>query len=97
MELNEIGRIVAEEWKRTARIRNFIELDKWVVMPDHFHGILIIFNCSTACRTHTDEQFGKPVTGSLPTIIRSFKSAVTNRVNKFNLTPSTKIKIKKRH
>jgi hypothetical protein len=28
------------------------------------------------------EQFGKPVSGSLPTIVRSFKSAVTKRINK---------------
>ena len=27
------------------------------------------------------EQFGKPVPGSIPTIIRSFKSAVTKRIN----------------
>ncbi len=31
---------------------------------------------------HTLEQFGKPVCGSIPTIIRSFKSAVTKRINR---------------
>lgn len=28
------------------------------------------------------EQFGKPVVGSIPTIVRSFKSAVTRRIGR---------------
>lgn len=26
----------------TAEIRNEIELDEWVVMPNHFHGVLVL-------------------------------------------------------
>ena len=33
------------------------------------------------------EQFGKPVAGSLPTIVRSFKSAVTKRINEIRNSP----------
>ncbi len=32
------------------------------------------------------EQFRKPVPGSLSTIVRSFKSAVTKRINEMHLT-----------
>ncbi len=42
MVLNEAGRIVTDEWLRSARIRPEIELDAWVVMPNHIHGILTI-------------------------------------------------------
>jgi REP element-mobilizing transposase RayT len=42
MELSEIGGIVADEWRKTALIRKNVQLDEWVVMPDHLHGILII-------------------------------------------------------
>ena len=42
MRLNHAGEIVAEEWRRTAAIRKEIQLDQWVVMPNHFHGILTI-------------------------------------------------------
>ncbi|OUL21525.1 hypothetical protein BV372_31620 [Nostoc sp. T09] len=35
----------------------------------------------------TTEQFGKPVPGSIPTVIRSFKSAVTKRINLMRKTP----------
>ncbi|MFC2132784.1 transposase [Bacteroidota bacterium] len=45
----------------------------------------------TADRDPTTEQFGKPTSGSIPTIIRSFKSAVTKRINVDNKTPGGKI------
>jgi REP element-mobilizing transposase RayT len=42
VQLNELGQSVAEEWTRSKQIRNEIELDEYVVMPNHFHGIVII-------------------------------------------------------
>lgn len=42
MRLNEYGRIAADEWERTPVIRAEIELDAWVVMPNHIHGIIVI-------------------------------------------------------
>ncbi len=44
MMLNQAGRIVADEWSKSVRIRVEIELDAWVVMPNHLHGIVIITN-----------------------------------------------------
>lgn len=44
MRLNEVRQIIADEWRKTAIIRDEIELDEWVVMPNHFHGILVIAN-----------------------------------------------------
>jgi hypothetical protein len=50
MQLNDAGRTVSEEWTKTAAIRE-IQLDEGVVMPNHFHGILVIANArrGTAC------------------------------------------------
>ena len=42
MRLNEIGDIVEEEWQRTPKIRPEVELDEFIVMPNHLHGIVII-------------------------------------------------------
>ncbi len=44
MILNEIGEMVGAEWVRTPEIRldMNLELGDFVVMPNHFHGILII-------------------------------------------------------
>ena len=101
MRMRQFGHIVAAEWIRTAELRPEIELGEYVVMPNHFHGIVLITDTSyngeccgdgahcrgTARRAPTEEQFGKPVAGSLPTIIRSFKAAVTKRINEFRESP----------
>ncbi|NBB74012.1 MAG: hypothetical protein GVY35_10055 [Bacteroidetes bacterium] len=42
MALNACGRIVAEEWCRSPSIRQEIEMDVFIVMPNHVHGIVII-------------------------------------------------------
>ncbi len=40
--LNPFGRIVAEEWRRSAEIRPEIVLVDVVVMPNHLHGLVTI-------------------------------------------------------
>jgi len=42
MQLNTLGKIVQDEWLRSARIRKEIRLfeDEFVVMPNHLHGIV---------------------------------------------------------
>ena len=42
VRLNDFGNIVREEWLQTMQVRPNIELDEFVVMPNHFHGILAI-------------------------------------------------------
>ena len=44
-----------------------------------------------AGRAVGDEQFGKPVSGSVPTIIRSFKATVTRHVNEWRRTPGAEL------
>jgi REP element-mobilizing transposase RayT len=44
MVLNDTGRIVAEEWEKTAQIRSNIDLDVFSVMPNHFHAIFLMYD-----------------------------------------------------
>ena len=84
MRLNVYGEIVRDEWLRTSNVRTNVTLDEYVVMPNHFHGILIITNdpCRGLARqAPTVPQFAKPQPDSLGTIIGAFKSAVTRRIN----------------
>ena len=84
MVLNGYGLIVKTEWTKTSEIRTNIELDEFIVMPTHLHGIIFILDdcCEgTGHRAPTMERFGKPTSNSIPTIIRSFKSTVTKKIN----------------
>jgi len=42
MELSEIGELVEKFWYEIPSHYPFVELDAFVVMPDHIHGIIII-------------------------------------------------------
>ena len=102
MQENELGGIVREEWFRTAQVRPYVRLydDEFVVMPNHIHGIIWIADDTVVARRRvgarrrrapTREQFGKPVPGSIPTIVRAFKSAVTRRINILRGTPGAPV------
>jgi len=93
MSTNSWGEIVRGEWLQTAILRPGVELDVFVVMPNHFHGIISIASDrrGTARRAPTGEQFSRPVPGSIPTLIRAFKSATTKRINERRGTPGTPV------
>jgi len=42
MHLNEFGKIVYDEWMKSFTIRRELVCDEFVVMPNHFHGIVNI-------------------------------------------------------
>lgn len=42
MVLSKAGRVAEEEWRKSDVIRRNIELDEFVVMPNHVHGIVRI-------------------------------------------------------
>lgn len=67
VKLSDIGLIVQEEWLRTPEIRADMNLllDEFVVMPNHFHGIIFIgendYNREDAMHgdaTHRDATHG---------------------------------------
>jgi REP element-mobilizing transposase RayT len=88
MVLNDAGKIARDEWFKTAELRPYVKLyeDEFVIMPNHGHGIIWIDDDDVGARrrrarTDVIEKFGKPVKGSIPTIVRAYKSAVTYAVN----------------
>ena len=94
VKLSEVGRIVEEEWLRTAKVRQGVELDTFVVMPNHVHGILLIEGWAstgtTEWATHRvapTRRSAGPVAGSVPAIVGQFKSAAARRINALRGTP----------
>lgn len=94
MILNKFGQIVHEEWFKTGEIRENVILHphEFVIMPNHVHGIIWLDDVGERRRrTPTIERFGKPVSGSIPTIVRAFKSAATKRINELRNTPGAPV------
>lgn len=44
MKLSEIGKIVESEWLKTDKIRDNVKVNRFIVMPNHLHGIIVIEN-----------------------------------------------------
>jgi REP element-mobilizing transposase RayT len=91
MQLNQFGEIVAEEWQKSSQIRQEIALDRWVIMPNHIHGIVMI-HAPTDIRKN-DQRINSTTSRmkprSLSSFITGFKSATTKRVNQIRDTPRT--------
>jgi len=88
MVLNDAGRMVADEWVKTEQIRHEIELDAWVIMPNHFHAIVFI-NGNGVCRGDRPVAPTGPQPKSLGSLMAGFKSSVTKRINELRGTPGT--------
>jgi putative transposase len=95
MILSEAGRLCEKYLFGIPIHFPFVLLDAGVVMPDHLHAIVgigrdVACNVSTdiACNVCTGNANAmssiSPKSGSLSTIIRSFKSAVTKDVRPIN-------------
>ena len=78
--LNELGEIVRDEWERTAVVRHNVELGEYIVMPNHFHGILIFTNHGKTVGA-TRRVAPTLQSGSLGAVMGQFKSIVTKRIN----------------
>ena len=80
--LNARGRIAHAEWRRTERVRPNVQLDAFVVMPNHLHGILLVMEDGAASATgaKSSARAHGNAPGSLGQIIGHFKSIVTKRI-----------------
>ncbi len=87
MILSEIGKIAEMEWLKTFEMRPDMNLKmgEYVVMPNHFHGIIAIgknhynrdaMHCVSISTAPSKNKFG-PQSKNLASIIRGFKIGVT--------------------
>lgn len=83
---SDIGSIVQEEWRSSESIRDEIELDTWVLMPNHLHGIVWILPSQKPVGAHGRAPLHRKPR-SLGAFIAGFKSASTKRENQLRLTP----------
>lgn len=91
MILSPIGRIVEACWKRLPSHFARVTLDAFVVMPDHFHGLLILEPAEISATVQTDGKIRGTRPESLAAVIQNFKAVSTRRVNQVRRTPGTRL------
>jgi putative transposase len=98
MVLSEFGQLVAEEWERSQQLREEIEFDAWVIMPNHFHALVQITNSASQLteqkQTAMANQSGdRPVMRpkSISSLMAGFKSITTARINTIRQSPGVKV------
>lgn len=80
MRLNPVGQIVTDSWTWLAQRYEHVELDEWVVMPNHLHGIVVINDhCKGGSRTAPTKPIGR--------LIGAYKTVSTKQANTFRQTP----------
>ncbi len=80
MDLNDAGKIVYEYWEKIEKLHKNIELDYFVIMPNHIHGIIIINSVG-------DANFASPTDRTkmeLCKLLQQFKRAVTLKIKSIN-------------
>ena len=77
MELSQIGEIVNKFWTKLPKKFDGIKLDEYCIMPNHFHGILII------CRNAPGECRNAPRNGRVP-LNNNNNNKLINNINSSN-------------
>lgn len=91
---NTFGRIVENEWYKTAVLRDNLTLDAFTMMPNHIHGIITLHpkegersdfympNFLEEVPIEKIQRFAYKVPDSIPLIVGQFKSSATREVRK---------------
>lgn len=91
MNLSPLGMIVADEWTKTPKIRPYVGLDVWQMMPDHLHGILVVGEHEPGARKvraiDASHATGLLKAHSLGAIICQFKSSCSKRIRTAGFGP----------
>lgn len=100
MQLNDFGKVIVDSWLWLASRYVYVELDEYVVMPNHFHAVLVITddgrNTVGAIRespVHIIDG-GKGGSRTAPTkktlgrLIGAFKTVSTKKINQLRNTPA---------
>jgi putative transposase len=90
--LNDFGRIVADVWKPSQNYFS-IELDEFVIMPDHFHALVWFVDDGNEPNRPQMESLKIHGTQprSLEALVQNFKSATSKRINQMRKSPGMRV------
>jgi putative transposase len=86
VKLNKAGEIIEKVWMNLPKQFTNVKLDEFVIMPDHFHGIIILENKKEGLmnQARTKEKIWilmKNKKNTLGKVIRAFKAKVTRLIH----------------
>jgi Transposase and inactivated derivatives len=84
MQLNKIGKITELYWNEIMNYFPNVELDEYVIMPNHLHGIIIL---NEQCRGEVTSPLQKPTLGK---VVAYFKYQSTKLINEINVAPGNR-------
>ncbi|MBF6595463.1 MAG: transposase [Thermaceae bacterium] len=88
MCLNQIGEIVRTEWYWSEVVRPTIDLDAFVIVPNHVHG-MVMFTPDPGVGAHSCAPL-RP-RHSLGSSIAQFKATTTKQINELRGAPGIKV------
>ena len=97
MRLSRDGHVVEKKWHEIPLHFTGVDIDAFVVMPNHVHGIIVIKDLEDSVPSVVEQHAVPlrkrrgPKAGSLGVIVRSFKSAVTREINLQRGTPGVTV------
>jgi REP element-mobilizing transposase RayT len=89
MRVNPLGEIVAWTWNDLPNHNPHVELDAFVVMPNHVHGIIVIVDNPVGAGSEPAPTMAMVTIRrhGLPEIVRQFKTFSARRINALRGTP----------
>jgi putative transposase len=92
MQPSQRGLIVERCWADIPNHHSFVELDAFIVMPNHLHGILcFVGDVAATPASPLPHRAHGPAPQSLGSVVGSFKSAVTRSINRIVPGAATKL------
>ncbi|MDF9392115.1 MULTISPECIES: transposase [Methylococcus] len=79
MRVNDAGRMVQTVWDELPLHYVGVELDTFVVMPNHVHGIIVLVGAGPRACPKSGRPQGAAPTLSLPDVVHRFKTLTTKR------------------
>jgi putative transposase len=89
MRLSPFGLVVKECWQDLPRHYHSLELDAFIVMPNHVHGIFMITGNPNVGAGLKPAPTSKR--HALPEIVRALKPFSSRRINEIRRTPGTPV------
>ncbi|MBS1944618.1 MAG: transposase [Bacteroidetes bacterium] len=91
MRLNAAGQIVQDVWYGLPDHYPHVQLDAWVIMPNHVHGIIVLVDAPVGAGFKPAPTGASTTRHGLPEIVRALKTFSSRQINVLRGTPGTKL------